>query len=246
MTKAETLFKEIKKRLTDARRYNKENKNSFMPMSQSLTFETWERTSGGVKTYILKAVETDTEVSFNCKWDIEDVCKELAKMLDAQKKVKGWGGLTYTWKEQYISWDMSYKFIDKVCLADPICKEYKSLQNYINKYGQGNYGSINLGDYRLYNVRKGGKRGVLWCEEGERMYLDNKPKKCAEVLAELRKFRSTNDTMKCTFGNEDYIDEIDRKYSIYHEIECDGEGRNYLLIEIKTPSGKVKYSKKIY
>jgi hypothetical protein len=92
----------------------------------------------------------------------------------------------------------------------------------------------------------GGKRGRLWDEYGERVFIDNKPRKCARLLEELRKARGTKDTMTCKRGEENYIDEEERRYSEYAEIECEGEKRKYLLITIKTPSGKVKYETKIY
>ena len=92
----------------------------------------------------------------------------------------------------------------------------------------------------------GGKRGVLWDEYGERIFLDNKPKKCARLREELRKARGAKDTMICEWGEENYMDEEERRDSAYHEVECEGEKRKYLHIIIKTPAGKVKYDAKIY
>ena len=66
------------------------------------------------------------------------------------------------------------------------------------------------------------------------------------LLADLRKFRGTKDTMVVKFGNEKYIDPIDKEYSCKHEIECDGEGRSYMSITIKTPQGRNKYETKVY
>ena len=52
--------------------------------------------------------------------------------------------------------------------------------------------------------------------------------------------------MICERGEEDYIDPEEQRYSAYAELECEGEKRKYLQITIKTPSGKVKYTRKIY
>jgi hypothetical protein len=92
----------------------------------------------------------------------------------------------------------------------------------------------------------GGKRGRLWDEHGERLFLDNKPKKCARLLEELRKARSTKDIMTCEYGEENYLDPEEQRYSEWAEIECEGEKRRYLRIIIKTPTGRVKYDGKLY
>jgi hypothetical protein len=52
--------------------------------------------------------------------------------------------------------------------------------------------------------------------------------------------------MTCKRGEENYIDPEEERASSYYEVECEGEKRKYLLITIKTPSGKVKYETKIY
>ena len=52
--------------------------------------------------------------------------------------------------------------------------------------------------------------------------------------------------MSCKFGSEDYIDEMERRYSEYHEVECEGERREFVEVIVKTPAGKVKYQQKIY
>lgn len=176
----------------------------------------------------------------------------IYKGLMALKGTKGWGGLNFPTESVYLNgnfWDGGIKgnVITKITLSDAPCKEYKSLMNYINKYGKGEYGTCpNLKNYELFSAQMGGKRGRLWDEYGDRYFLDNKPKRCARILEELRKARGTNDRMICKRGNEDYIDPIDQKYSAYHEIECEGERRYFLEIIIKTPSGKVKYTEKIY
>ena len=92
----------------------------------------------------------------------------------------------------------------------------------------------------------GGKRGVLWDEYGDRRYLANKPTKCARILNELRSARGSKDIVTCKFGEENYMDEFERKHSQYYEVECEGEKRHYLEITIKTPAGKVKYQQKIF
>lgn len=135
----------------------------------------------------------------------------------------------------------SYTLLESVLLPENPCKEFKSFQNYMKKYGH-----FTIPDFALYSCHGGGKRGYLYGEEGDRYFLDNKPKKCARVLEEIRKARGSKDIMTCRLGKEEYIDPIDRQYSQMHEVECDGEYRNYVQVVIKTPTGKVKYDQKIY
>lgn len=255
-TLATKMFNATKNNLADARKYNKDNKaNVWTRKSQQVGIEVcdhdiWKDGKRITDYYIIKV---DGEDIGKCTYrsDIESVFREFGYMLDAQKKVKGWGGLNYNNDKITFNvgmWgDYSIKFIPKVCLAETACKEFNSLQNYINKYGVGKYGcKVNLNNYELFSAAMGGKRGRLWDEYGERVFLDNKPKKCARILEELRKARGTKDTMLCERGEENYIDPEEQRYSAYAEIECEGEKRKYLHITIKTPTGKVKYDEKLY
>lgn len=187
--------------------------------------------------------------------DIEEVSREVVSQLTALKATRGWKNLIFSTRVETEGVGFynvrKYTLLDRVSLPDNPCKEYTALQKYINKYGQKNYwgstyGGVNLGNFELFSARMGGKRGRLWDEYGDRHYLDNAPKKCAEILEELRKYRGSKDIMVCKSGEEDYIDPMERKYSEYHEVECDGEKRKYMEITIKTPSGKQKYQRKIY
>ena len=253
---ATKMFNTTKKNLADARKYNKENKtNAWTRKSQQVDIsvndhDVWKNGTRITEYYILGV--SGKEVG-RCTYrsDIESIFREFGNMLDEQKKVKGWGGLNYSKDKIYFNmggWsDYSINIIPKVCLADAACPEYKPLMNFINKYGLSEYkGKVNLGNYDLFSAAMGGKRGRLWDEYGERVFLDNKPKKCARLLEELRKARGTKDTMTCKRGEENYIDPEEQRYSAYAEIECEGEKRKYLQITIKTPAGKVKYETKIY
>jgi hypothetical protein len=253
---AETIFKKIKDTLTAARKANKDLPlGSYKRKSQEVridlwTENIWERNKKTAEVYVIKmngvkAAEVKT------RYDVEDVFKELRKLLDGQKKTKGWGGLNYA--VESINLDASswcgyhVDTISKVTLADAPCPEYKSLMNYINKYGKAKYDmSPNVRNYEFFSAAMGGKRGRLWDEYGERAFLDNKPKKCARLLEELRKARGSKDLMLCLRDEEDYIDPEEQRYSAYEEIECEGERRKYLRIVIKTPTGKVKYDEKLY
>lgn len=196
----------------------------------------------------LHIIETDN------KTDLNDVIREVFTLLNQQDKVKGWSTLKVVREKArfgHFEYGYEIEYPSMVTLCNAPCKEYTALQKYINKYGKKNYwgstyGAVNLGNYELYYCRMGGKRGELYGEEGERRYLDNRPKYCETFLNQLKANRGAKDIMLCTWGNEDYIDPIDRQYSQMHEIECDGERRHYLNIVIKTPMGKVKYNQKIY
>jgi hypothetical protein len=180
-------------------------------------------------------VETDTLD------ELENIIRILFGLLNKQKEVKGWKYMQVVRDTEKFSMWTKVEYPASVGLLDEPCAEFKSLQNYIKKYS-----GYTLPNFYIYKVRMGGKRGVLHSEEGERIYLDNRPKKCAEVLADLRKFRGTKDKMSIKFGKEKWIDPIDFEYSCKHEIECDGEGRSYIQITITSPSGRHKYEQKIF
>lgn len=256
------LFKKVKANLSSARKYNKEKglttaSYGWGRRSQQVDIEVWDNTiwKDGkkiVKSYIIK-VEQEKFAEVRTHYDVREVFAELRNLLFEQKKVKGWGGLNYMSEQVSLesgSWSgYEVSIIPKVCLAETPCSEYKSLMNYINKYGTTDWcygGKVNMANYEFFSAAMGGKRGRLWDEYGERLFLDNKPKKCARILEELRKARGSKDKMYCKRGEENYIDPIDQRYSEYHEVECEGEKRKYLAITIKTPQGKVKYETKIY
>ena len=258
---ATKMFNLIKKSLADARKYNKENNfpiNSWSRRRQQVDLSIWDNTTWKDGKKIVKNyfIEFNNSKVGECltHYDVSEVFSELRNLLNGQKKVKGWGGLNFNLENIELEsgfWSgYRVSYIPKVCLADAPCSEYKSLMNYINKYALAgpNFGGYNkpLGNYELFSAAMGGKRGRLWDEYGERVFLDNKPKKCARLLEELRKARGTKDTMTCKRGEENYIDPEEQRYSAYAEIECEGEKRKYLEITIKTPAGKVKYETKIY
>lgn len=178
-------------------------------------------------------------------YDLQGVVNEVVTLINEQKKVKGWGTLNIAYDTAefgYNPWCRTkVKYPSKVTLCEKPCKEFTALQNYLNKYG-----SANLRNFELFCSAMGGKRGVLWDEYGDRRYLDNKPNKCANYLETLRKAKGSKDIMKCTRGEENYIDPIDRAYSEMHEIECDGEKRKYMVVQIFTPANKLKSEIKIY
>lgn len=253
------IFNAIKKKVSDARKYNKDNGFtdvcSWSRRRQQADVEVWDNTIWKdnrkiVKNYIVK-VDGKEIGTAPTHYDVRYIFSELRDMLNKQKKTKGWSGLN--WQDENVeleSCDWSgYRtsIVTKVCLADVPCSEYKSLMNYINKFGQTKYGGkVNLGNYELFSAAKGGKRGYLWDEHGERIFLDNCPKHSTKILDELRKYRGTKDMMICERGEEDYLDEEERRYSEYAEIECEGEHRKFLRVVVKTPTGRVKLDTKIY
>lgn len=182
--------------------------------------------------------ETDT------RSELESVIRILFGLLNKQMEVKGWKYLKVV--RDYAIFGTGWyrekvEYPAMVSLLDEPCKEFRSLQNYLKKFSD-----YTIPEFSVFNVSMGGKRGELYCEEGERIYLDNRPKKCAEILATLRKYRGTKDTITLNFGTEKWIDPIDYEYSCKHEIECDGEKRSYVKITIKSPSGRNKYETKIF
>jgi hypothetical protein len=262
---ANKVFTAIKNELSDIKKSNK-GKQYKRAMSVYVGWNTLSHSEWDAVNKQYKRAPSTCEILVGCKPVVKDITneremsnifKEVAELLDEQKKAKGWGTLSYQTYE-FRTMEMSIYsepivVIKTVELPDAPCKEYKALENYLNKYGQkmtetywGQLTKLNLIPFKLYYVRAGGKRGRLYGEEGDRHYLANRPKACADILAQLRKHRASKDTMICRFGHEEYIDPIDKQHSEYHETECDGEIREYLNIIIKSDKGKVKYETNIY
>ena len=174
------LFKKVKANLSSARKYNKEKgftniMDGWSRRRQQVDIEVWDNTiwKDGkkiVKSYIIK-VEREKFAEVRTHYDVREVFAELRNLLFEQKKVKGWGGLNYMSEQVSLesgSWSgYEVSIISKVCLADAPCSEYKSLMNYINKYGlvEGGWGrKMELGNFELFSAAMGGKRGRLWDE----------------------------------------------------------------------------------
>ena len=262
-TLGKKIFNAIKKEITDIKKWNKENTNGYSPRVQVADLQIgmkhgWDGAKDDCYQIRLGSQWYDAPVladKINTLYDLKEVISEVEKNINAQKKVKGWGTLNVAYDSVEFGsnlWNRTQvKYPSKITLCDAPCKEYTALQNYINKYGKttywgSTYGAVNLRNFELFSSAMGGKRGRLWDEYGDRRYLDNRPKKCAELLETLRKQRGSKDMMLCERGTEDWIDPVDRAYSERHEIECDGEKRSFLKVTIKTPAGKVKYETKIY
>lgn len=227
---AEKVFKYIKKTLADIR---EKNKTATWKMGQSVSIDTYLEGNwyGAKETYYRIRLYGGEEFRCENKYELRREMDKLRGLLNKLKETKGWGGLYYKEDEE----------ITFVGVADAPCKEYKSLMNYLNKYG-----NAHLDNYRLFHSAMGGKRGVLWDDYGDRNYLDNNPKRCELFLSRLRANRGSKDKMTCRFGSENYIDDFERKHSQYYEVECEGEKRHYIEVTITTPSGKVKYEEKIF
>ena len=260
---AEKVFKTIKEEIAAQKKANKDRtvkKQLCVYLEWNSKTTTYYDQSAkcyknGPTVYEI-AVERNTVVRDIPSYRIMSyIFEEVCDMLDKQKKVKGWATVNYqTEGFKPVSLGLyadPVTVITKVNMPEPSCKEYNALRNYLNRYGVitdgwGSVGKLALNTFELFSVRSGGKRGVLWGEEGVRRYLDNKPEKCSTVLEQLRKVKGTKDIIVCRRGHEDYIDEMERRYSQYHETECDGEIREYLDIVVKTPTGKVKYEERVY
>jgi hypothetical protein len=252
------VFKAVMKEINRIKKFNKEHINTKYFQPQTMVADL----NIGMKHGWVGAKDDCYQIKVGRNWDapvvadkltslydLKEVIGEVEKHINEQRKVKGWANLNVAYDSAWFGsgyYQNEVKYPSKITLCEKPCKEFTSLKNYINKYGKGKYGSVNLSDYELFNSAMGGKRGRLWDEYGDRCYLANKPKKCALYLEQLRNQRGTKDIMLCERGHEDYIDPIDQRYSEMHEVECDGEKRHYLQITIKTPTGRVKYEAKLY
>ena len=238
------LLAAIKKELSARQKSNKEA-DGKRRCYQSLSVE-WDEGFNGKDAFIevrrFYSAKAPFRIAKMTESDLENVFRELIRLLDGLKAVRGWGGLYYVHPGQRYSTSLIRDRIQAVGIADAPCAEFKSLQNYVNKFGTG----AKIETFDLYGVGMGGKKGYIWDEEGERAYLDNEPRRCKRILEELRAARSSKDTMTCRRRRENYIDPLEEEYSSREEIECSGEHREYIEIKITTPTGRVKYDEKIY
>lgn len=178
-------------------------------------------------------------------FDFKRLIRELTNQLNNLKVKKEWQSLcwdkqeinisTNVWRNDYISLPNNFTIFSKPC------KEYTSLSNYIEKYcGK----KINVED--IYLVGIGGKRGRIYGEEGDRMYLAYNPKKCLSLLQELRDNRGSKDIVKTSLIKEvDEIDDWELECSIRNEVEFSGTRHRECGITIQTPKGKIKKEIKI-
>ena len=164
--------------------------------------------------------------------------REFEKEFNKLKGTKGWSHLSYSsievsdgegWHTRYV------QFPSKVTLMAEVCKEFKSLANYLVKYG-----NCKLSENEIFSVHIGGKRGRIYGEESDRMYLCHYPNKCSFALNELRKARGTKDKMSVKFEVADDIDPFDLQVSIRNETEFSGFRQRIAKVTITTPSGKTK------
>lgn len=239
--RAAKLFSAIKKELTDKKKKNASDKRFACQQTVALDYDYgWNGKDASVSLYPSPSRKSPAGFKGITEADVKAVFRELIRLIEAQKKVRGWSGL-YLVHPGIRYGGVDRNSIDHVGLANAPCKEFESLRHYVNKFGSG----ARLNPFELYTAGMGGKRGYLWDEYGERYFLDNNPKRCANILASLRATRSSKDTMTCQRGHEDYIDPIDKQYSEKHELECDGVRREYIEIVVKTPSGKEKLRTRI-
>lgn len=254
---AETIFNYIKDTIAKARKTNKEKnltgwarKDTYVEVRYYEEGEYNRSKNAYDYTFRISVWGNEVVTGIESKYDVKAIADALEELLNKQKKVRGWTALTLAKTEitldsglggSWYSRPYTINAVTLVTLPDPQCSEFKSLRNYIAKYG-----NLTIGDYELFVVRMGGKRGSLWDEEGPRHYLDNRPKRCAEILAELRKYRGAKDKMSVKRGEEKYIDPEEYRHSVYYEVECTGEFYTFAEVTITSPNGKVKYTRKVY
>lgn len=178
--------------------------------------------------------------------DFKRLIRELTNQLNNLKAKKEWQSLSWDKQEMNISanvwWINDYISLpNNFTIFSKPCKEYTSLSKYIEKYcGK----KLNVED--IYLVSIGGKRGRIYGEEGNRMYLAYNPKKCLSLLQELRDNRGSKDIVKTSLIKQvDDIDDWELECSIRNEVEFSGIRHRECEITIQTPKGKIKKTIKI-
>lgn len=232
---ASNIIKEIKVKITEMKKKRPNDSVYSLPLS--------------MQNFGNSTTDNICITSYNCYEKLAErltrsqarrVSEELVKYLKELKATRGWSGLMWECEDccyDSRSWyDNSVKFPTNIVLMGKPCKEYNSLANYLTKYC-----NKKLNETDIYSVHIGGKRGRVYGEEGDRYYLCHNSALCEKILADLRKYRGSNDKVVCTNIKEhDDIDEWELEVSIRNEVEFGGVRNKYFEVKISTPSGKEK------
>lgn len=233
---ASTIVREIKTKITEM----KKKKPNASVYSLPLSMNSFGKDNNDICISIYNPWQYPRLAEHLTRYQAKRVAEEITKELNALKSTRGWSRLMWeyddccfdsrSWSDNYIKCPCNI-----ILMAEP-CKEYKSLSNYLSKYcGKA------LTETDIYSVGIGGKRGIVYGEEGNRYYLCHNSKKCEDLLGRLRKSRGTNDKVVCTkIKEEDDIDPWELQVSIRNEVEFSGVRMKYFEVSITSPSGRQK------
>ena len=175
---------------------------------------------------------TDILESFEFKSVIDELLSQLKELKNDSK----WSGIDWILIETHLPNSLSVIKVPYVKFFTEPCKEFTKLRKFLEKH----CGKI-ISKKDLYKVYIGGKRGRIYCEDGERDYLAYHPTKCAQILTELRSAKGTRDIARTTdIKTIDDIDDFELQVSIRHETEFDGMRYTECVVIVETPSGKTK------
>lgn len=121
------------------------------------------------------------------------------------------------------------------------CKEFQSLYNYVEKYG--NY---TIAEDGVYYVRVYGKRST-YDDSGRYNYLCYDAKTCKAILDAIKNKRTSKDKLQVSIEN--YLchgDEEDYRCAMHMESEWYGHRGQKLCVKVTTPTGRVKLDKEYY
>jgi hypothetical protein len=236
-TKIEITISELKKVLPNTLKGIEKRMGNATNVVADISLHNWHNGFGKNAKWAYTEVECD---HFDFIIKEKEVTDEMfVRILNdalAVSKVRGkvifdtYGGDYWTPKQTY--------FRRLEIFAKP-CKEFISLVKYIEKYAQ-----FTLGDTDIFFVNVCGKR-TSWSDSGKYRYLCYYADRCKKILADMRKYRGSKDTLKVEV-NEFFShgDDTDYKIAMYRESEWYGCRGSKLIISIKTPSGKEKHSVK--
>lgn len=231
---ASNIIKEIKVKITEMKKKRPNDSVYSVPLSMV------QFMSERICISFYNSWQGETLADNLTRYQAKKIAEEVIKGLKELKATRGWGRLMWEiedccnggngWYNDYI------KFPTNIVLMGNPCKEYNSLANYLTKYC-----NKKLNETDIYSVHIGGKRGRVYGEEGDRYYLCHNSALCEKILADLRKYRGSNDKVVCSNIKEhDDIDEWELEVSIRNEVEFGGVRNKYFEVKISTPSGKEK------
>lgn len=130
-------------------------------------------------------------------------------------------------------WRNTRRLVYLISVVGKPCKEFERLNAWLGKYATRKLGPLEVRENAI-----SGKRSSYSVDET--YYLMHSPEKCLELLENLRKSRTTKDTISLKSERDIYWG--DRYNSYGEDMECEWNGTEtfYTDFIVKTPTGREK------
>ena len=233
-------YEKMKKQILLAAQGEKSKVTEQRPVV-TMKMEVWTRSNGQNqnKRYVFKIVGKEFEADDACLNTVRRASRVLMKCSTELNAKRGYlvkeivepffyqDRDVFGWITCSEEMTMGLAFIQKPC------KEYATLQRYLEKHAK-----MKLDALDLYDVNVFGKRASNYTESGERRYYAHDGKRCKKILDWLGKHRKQGDTVKVDVKEKRYCE--DENYSREYETESYGTFYRYLEIKIKDRKGNLR------